>query len=160
MSIKMKKAILIHGNFNKKFFDGLSTKTPETVFVLEGRPSLKSSEHACKELLKRKIKPTLICDNMAGFLFYKKLLTEVWLSCQTTNSQGALCSIGGLILGVLGKRHQIPVYLLATSTTTKYIGDAKEVLQFKGMRVAPKNVKGYVPLVDWLPRKYITKKFT
>ena len=149
--------VLLQGDFNPNYFDELKSQQTKEVFVMEGRPSLETAQYTCKELLKRKIKPTLIADNMAGFLFYKKLVKEVWLSYQTHDDEGALCQIGGLILGVLGKRHDVPVNLFPSGKMMNLIGNQKEIFYFKGVKVAPSNIKGYVPLAEWVPQKYITE---
>lgn len=149
--------ILLQGVFEDSVLDGLKDKKDGEIFVMEGRPSLESAQVTCRELLRRKIKPTLIADNMAGFLFYKNLVKEVWLSYQISDNEGALCQIGALILGVLGKRHDVPVHLYPASTASKLMGRQKDIFYFKGEKVAPNNIKGYVPLVEWVPNKYITK---
>ena len=182
--------ILLHGVFAVDFFDQLiddcSTKE---VFVMEGRPSLEAAQVNCRELLKHKITPTLISDNMAGFLFFKNLVKEVWMAYQASDTDGAVCDIGALILGVLGKRHSVPVYLSASnkrtsgstilnlsvrsplvlsgieianqqfqcSRSTRFLGKEKDLLSFKNKTVAPKGIRAYVPLVEWLPTEYITK---
>ena len=109
MSIKKNNIVLLQGVFKTSIFDLLKKRKVKEVFILEGRPGLEAAKQSSKELLKRKIKPTLIADNMAGFLFYKNLVREVWISYQSKDKKGALCHIGGLILGVLGRKHKIPV---------------------------------------------------
>ncbi|MCA9394627.1 MAG: hypothetical protein KC900_10515 [Candidatus Omnitrophica bacterium] len=148
---------VLHGIFSPKTFDDIVRKSVRDVFVLEGRPSLESAQFSCRELIKRKVKPTLIADNMAGFLFYKNLVKEVWISYQVADEDGALCQIGALILGVLGKRHSVPVRLFPSSQRLALLGKDKEILYFNGVKVAPRNVKGYVPLAEWVPRKYISE---
>ncbi|MBZ0166707.1 MAG: hypothetical protein K8I00_07855, partial [Candidatus Omnitrophica bacterium] len=138
-------------------FDDIVKKNIQDVFVMEGRPSLESAQFSCRELIKRKVKPTLIADNMAGFLFYKNLVKEVRISYQISDKDGALFQIGALILGVLGKRHDVPVKLYPSSHRLALLGKDKEILFFNGMKVAPNNVRGYVPLAEWLPQKYITE---
>ena len=150
--------VLMHGIFEPEFFDNLRKIKLEKVFVLEGRPHLESSRRTCRELLKRKIQPTLIADNMAGFLFNKGLIGEVWTAYQDLKNQDALCQIGSLILAVLGKRHQVPVYLYPSSVRQKMEGISKDVCYFNNKRVAPTGIKGYVPLLEWVPEKYITKR--
>lgn len=152
--------ILVQGVFEPAVFDLLPKGNGSEIFVMEGRPSLESANTTCRELLRRKIRPTLIADNMAGFLFYKNLVREVWLSYQTADDQGALCQIGGLILGVLGKRHHVPVKLYPSSEESKLMGRQKDIFYFQGVKVAPANIKGYVPLMEWLPREYITEIHT
>ena len=150
---------LLHGVFSKQFFDQLKKANCQEVFVMEGRPSLEAAQTNCRELLKRKIAPTLISDNMAGFLFLKNLLKEVWVAYQLCDESGALCNTGALILGVLGKKHNIPVYLFLSGTKTRFLGKEKDLICFQNKTIAPKGIRAYVPLVEWLPKKYITKIF-
>ena len=149
--------MILHGIFDSKFFDHLKEKKPKKVFVLEGRPSLESSRHCCRELLKRNIQPTLIADNMAGFLFNKGLIHEVGTTYQDVKNQDALCQIGSLILAVLGKKHRVPVYCYPSLVKQKLEGTLKDICYFNNVRVAPGGIKGYVPFLEWVPQKYITK---
>ncbi|MDO8580846.1 MAG: hypothetical protein Q7S13_05135 [Candidatus Omnitrophota bacterium] len=152
------RKILLQGVFKSTFFNELKKRGIKEAYVLEGRPTLESAKVTTKELLKQGITPILISDNMAGFLFYKKMLKEVWVSYQLADDNGAVCRIGGLVMGILGKKHHIPVNLYPAKEKSRLMGDQKEILFFNGKRVAPKNIAGYVPLVEWLPRKYISKR--
>ena len=159
MSVKRKSAIVLQGVFDASIFDALKRRKIKEAFVLEGRPGLEAAKQSSRELLKRKIRPTLIADNMAGFLFYKNLVREVWVSCQYADRKGALCQIGGLILGVLGKKHNVPVYAYPNGSKVKLLGSSRELAFFNGVKVAPRGVPGYVPLAEWVPSKYITKVY-
>ena len=66
--LNKKSIILLHGNFEDKVLQGFKKGSP--YFVLEGRPDLIGSRSVLKALAKRKIVPTVIADNMAGFLFF------------------------------------------------------------------------------------------
>jgi len=161
MSTNKKRYIaLIQGVVNDTLFDVLKKRKSTEIYILEGRPKLKAAKVLSKSSLKRKIVPTLIADNMAGFLFYKNLVKEVWLSYQLLDKNGAVCDIGGLILAVLGHKHKVPVYLYPTAEKTPLMGKKSDVLNFNGVRVAPRNVNAYVPLVEWVPRKYISKTYS
>jgi len=149
--------IILQGVFEKKFFDRLKGRGVRAALVLEGRPSLESARTSCRELGKRGMRPTLISDNMAGVLFYKNLVKEVWLACQYADEDGAVCDVGGLILGVLGKRHGVPVNLFAAARKTRFLGRKKDLLHFQKTRLAPAGTKAYVPLVEWVPAEYISK---
>ena len=92
-----KSVVLLHGEFEPSFFDLFKGRKQEKFYVMEGRPSLKASKTACQQLLKRKIKPTLIADNMAGFLFGKNLVKEVWIAYYQADHRGAMCPIGASI---------------------------------------------------------------
>ncbi|OGX28069.1 MAG: hypothetical protein A2787_07355 [Omnitrophica WOR_2 bacterium RIFCSPHIGHO2_01_FULL_48_9] len=149
--------ILIQGMVDESLFDLLKERGEINVFILEGRPRLKAANILSKELNKRQITPTLIADNMAGFLFKRNLVKEVWVSYQKVDKKGARCDTGALVLGVLGKRHQVPVNLYPAAAQKGAQGKQSDILSFNGVRVAPKGVKGYVPLTDWVPAKYISK---
>ena len=152
-----KDVILIQGVVEESLFDQLKARKIKDVFVLEGRPNLESAHRLSQGLLSRQITPTLISDNMAGFLFYKNMVKEVWLAYQLTDHNGALCDIGALIVGVLGKKHNIPVHLYPSARKTSFLGKEGDLTKFKNTRIAPKGIKSYVPLVEWLPQEYITK---
>ena len=159
--VKGRDIVLVHGLVNESFLDLLKERRETNVYLLEGRPKLKVANVLSKEFNKRNITPTLIADNMAGFLFKRNLVSEVWLAYQSADQAGAVCDIGALILGVLAKRHNVPVYLYPSSAQKNAkVGTQKDILNFNGVRVAPKGVKGYVPLAERLPVKYISKVFT
>lgn len=154
-----KSAVVVHGILKESFFDALAEKGIEEVIVLEGRPRLQGMQHSCGELLKRKIKPIVITDSSAGLLFFKDFVKEVWISYQVTDKEGALCFIGALPLGVLGRKHKVSVNLYPALKRYEFIGKEEETLSFNGERTAPEGVGAYTPLMEWLPRKYITKVY-
>ena len=156
-SINVPSSIITHGLFEDRFFHALRDQRPEKVFVLEGRPSLESCRHACRHLLKLGIRPVIISDNMAGFLFFRKMVRQVWLAYQDRDGEDAVCLTGGLVLSVLAKRHHVPVFLSYASRKQEDFADEKEIFSFNGIRVAPKGIRGYVPLVETVPLKYVTK---
>ena len=121
MFVKKNSVILLQGVFKTSIFDLLKKRRDKEIFILEGRPGLEAAKHSCRELLKRQIKPTLIADNMAGFLFYKNLVKEAWLSYHTSDENGALCQIGGLILGVLGRKHKVPVFTYPNNQKLQFL---------------------------------------
>ncbi len=149
--------VLLRGIPEDSFLDVLKRRKVKEVFVLEGRPKLESVRALCKKLLKKGIVPTLITDNMAGFLFYKNLVKEIWVAYQSLEKNGAFCDIGALILGVLGRHHKVPVYIFSSGEKTNFLGSPKDIFQFDGRPVAAKGIKGYVPLVEWLPKRYISE---
>ncbi|MCA9408742.1 MAG: hypothetical protein KC733_08630 [Candidatus Omnitrophica bacterium] len=158
MSIDLDNAtILVHGRMKDSFFDLFNGRTIKDFYVMEGRPSLEAAKESCKQFLKRKITPTVIADNMAGFLFSINLVQEVWIAYQEADDQGVLCSIGSGILAVLAAKHQVPVLCYPAKVKEKLLGKEKDLCYFNGQRTAPSAVKAYVPLVEWVPGKYITK---
>ena len=82
-------------------------------------------------------------------------MKQVYLACQYVDHGGALCDTGALICAVLAKRHKVPVKLLPGKVKARFLGDPRDILSFKGAAVAPKGTQGYVPLVEWVPGKYL-----
>ncbi|MDE2028265.1 MAG: hypothetical protein KGK03_09785 [Candidatus Omnitrophica bacterium] len=129
----------------------------EHAFVCEGRPSLEAGRTTTAIFLKKGITPIVISDNMPGFLFYKGLVKRVFLACQYEDQGGALCDTGALILAVLAQKHKVPVTLLQAVRRHRFLGDPHMVASFEGKRMAPKGTRGYVPLVEWVPVRYLGK---
>ena len=154
---KLKSIIIVHGIFEDSFFKLLKEKNIKEVFVLEGRPCLDGAKILCKKLLKHKIRPVLIADNMAGALFYQNLVKEVWVTYQEAGTKNVLCKIGSLILGVLAKKHKVPFKVFPSAKRKQYVGNPKDIFSFNGKRVAAKGVDGFVPLLEDVPKKYITE---
>jgi methylthioribose-1-phosphate isomerase len=147
--------VLLQGCFDKSFFQQLKDRKEEKFFILEGRPGLKAAQSNCSQLNKIGITPTLICDNMAGFLFAKDLVKEVRIAYVHKDDETLTVSIGGSILGVLAMRHGVSVHAYPSDEKLKPVADGNELLMFKGKLVAPKTAKAYVPLVEQLERKYV-----
>ncbi len=144
---KPESIILLQGVFDATALLALKLPKNTHVFVMEGRPSFDSAVTTCKVLLKRGIKPTVISDNMAGFLFFKGWVKQAVVACQTADKSGALCDTGALIVAVLSRKHKVAVKLVKAQHKIRFLGDPSTV--------APKNVQGYVPLVEWVPAKYL-----
>lgn len=145
--------VLIYGEFEPEFFSLFKDRTQEKFFVMEGRPHLTPGKTCITGLTKMGITPTLICDNMAGFLFAKGMVKEVWLSYVEEGDRGALCLIGSSILGLLAKRHQVPVNCYASNAKKDVMAESKTMTSFAGTTVAAKGIEAYVPLLEWVPGK-------
>lgn len=145
-------AVLIHGPMPSAFFDELKKATVSDVYVLEGRPSLKNLKSAVKELQKRGMVPTVLADNMAGYLFYKNLLKEVWMACRT-DKKAVVCDPGAIILQTLAKRHQVPVYGYKSKSLKKDTAAQADLSRFNGQKVVANRVKSYVPVNDELTKE-------
>ncbi len=148
-------ALLIQGVLDDLAIKKIKPGKKQTVFVCEGRPSLEAGKLNAKALLKQGITPTIICDNMAGFLFFKKMVGRVILACQYADKGGALCDTGALVCAVLAKTHQVPVQLMPARARTRFLGSPGDILSFEGKAIAPKGTQGYVPLVEWVSGKYL-----
>ncbi len=154
---KEKSVVLTHGMFKESFFERLVEKDVGQVFVLESRPNFECSKSSVINLFKREIKPVMISDNMAGFLFYKNLVKEVWITYQKEESNNLLCPIGSLILAILAKKHKVIIHACPSDHAVAAEGAQKEIFYFNNARVAPEGIKGYVPLREEVPKKYISE---
>lgn len=154
--IDKKSAVLIHGIFDQTFFKNIKEQNIKSVFVMEARPDFKIAQAAIDGLKREGIKATLISDNMAGFLFKRDYLQSVHVSYSESEDDSVLCPIGALILAVLGKAHKVPVKAHQSSQKIKTMGTSDDITFFNNTRVAPPDVEAYVPLADWVSKKYIS----
>ncbi len=150
---------LVQGVATGGSLEFLVKKGAKNICVLEGRPSLEAGRHMCRTLIKRNEVPTVIADNMAGFLFYKGYVKEVWLAYTVFGPEGAVCDIGALIMAVLARQHGVPVRLIPGRISDGFIADESQLLTFGKERIAPTDVRAYVPLKDWVPVEYISEVF-
>ena len=154
---KPRSICLVHGVLTSGALAKIKTKGGAHVVICEGRPSLRAGEHNSRSFLSKKVKPFIICDNMAGFLFFKGFVKEVVLACQYADKTGALCDIGALVLAVLAKKHKVAVCLLEAEHKKHFLGSPKDLLTLKGIATAPHGTQAYAPLVEWVPAKYLKK---
>jgi methylthioribose-1-phosphate isomerase len=152
---KSKSIYLFHGVLDAESLKKLKPAKGIHAFVCEGRPDLAAGKKTSGLLLKKGITPTVICDSMAGFLFFKGLVREVVIACQYADETGALCDMGALILAVLARKHKVPLKLVLAEQRHRFLWDPKSILSFEGRRIAPSGTQGYVPLVEWVPVRYL-----
>jgi methylthioribose-1-phosphate isomerase len=152
-----KKYLLIYGQFKDSFYRMLKEeKEIAGIFVLESRPNLEGAKEVCRKLLKLKITPTLICDNMAGFCFYQDKIKAVHLAQQKLARDYAVCKTGSLGLAICAKYHKIPVYLYPSAVLVKSHCKPEDIYYFAGKKVAPSGIKAYTSLIEQVPLKYIS----
>src|SRR5271170_5406646 len=125
---KIKSISLFQGLLSAESLKKVKMIKDHHAFVCEGRPSLEAGRKTSGILLKKGITPTMISDNMAGFLFFKGLVKEVVIACQYADKKGALCDMGALILAVLAKKHKVPLQLMAADQRHRFLGDPKDIL--------------------------------
>ena len=140
-----------------------------SVYVDETRPLLQGARLTTWELKKHKIKTTLICDNMAGFLMKQKKVNLVIVGADRIAANGDTANkIGTYSLAVLARAHQIPFYIAAPSSTFDLKvknGEGipieerakKEITHpFGQEQIAPTGIKVYNPAFDVTPAHLIT----
>lgn len=146
---------MLHGVFTPGALAKVKHKGGARLVLSEGRPTLRAGEHNSRYFIAKKAKPIIICDNMAGSLFFNGYVKEVVLACQYADKTGALCDMGALILAVLAKKHKVAIRLLEGEHKKHFLGNPKDLLTLKGSPTAPATTHAYAPLVEWIPVKYL-----
>lgn len=143
-----------------------------TVYVDETRPRQQGAKLTTWELLRDNITPTLITDNMAGYLMFKGKIGAVVTGADRIALNGDSANkIGTYSLAVLARAHKIPFYIAAPlSTIDPEIEtgdlipieerDEEEVLNINGARVAPEGTRVENPAFDVTPGELITAIIT
>lgn len=143
---------MIFGVPDKGFFEALKAKL---VFVAELRPGLEGAKTVAKELLKRKITPVVICDNMLAFCMRQGLVNDTHIFYKTMAKHEAVCRTGSLIAALCAKAHGIPVYLHKTGAKKERSSDLRKI---GGRRVTGASIKTYVPACDRVPLHLIERQ--
>jgi methylthioribose-1-phosphate isomerase len=138
-----------------------------SVFVDETRPFLQGSRLTAWELSKEKIPYTLISDNMAGHLMFRKEIDLVITGADRIAANGDVANkIGTYTVAVLAKENSIPFFVAAPLSTLDLScpsgeeipieeRDPREVTEFAGKPVAPKGTVARHPAFDVTPARYV-----
>jgi methylthioribose-1-phosphate isomerase len=138
------------------------------VFVCETRPLLQGARLTTWELIKQGIGVTLITDSMAASLMKTKKIDCILTGADRIARNGDTANkIGTYSLAVLAKHHQVPLYVIApTSTIDASLEngeqipieerDANEVREVFGTPIAPNDVPVWNPSFDVTPLELIT----
>jgi methylthioribose-1-phosphate isomerase len=139
-----------------------------SVIACETRPYLQGARLTAWECVQEGIPCTLITDNMAGHLMSKGEVDAVIVGADRIAANGDTANkIGTYMLAVLARRHGLPFYVAApTSTFDPKIADGSaieieeragsEVTGYRGVRWAPEGVKVRNPSFDVTPAQLIT----
>ncbi|TBH21667.1 S-methyl-5-thioribose-1-phosphate isomerase [Thermus thermamylovorans] len=138
------------------------------VWVDETRPYLQGARLTAYELKKAGVPATLIADSMAGFLMGKGQVDAVIVGVDRMALNGDFANkIGTYALAVLARHHGIPFYAalpLASVDPSLPTGEGipleerppEEVLELRGVRLAPPGFPAYHPAFDLTPHRYLT----
>ena len=148
-------AVILYGLFSNEKLKRLTVQSSLDFVVLEGRPRLEIGRETSKQLLRLGKRPIVIADNMAGFLFYQKKVSAVYVTCQSRDDAGAFCPTGALILAVLCQRHGVPFHVIQAARDIDLRAKDQELFSFQKTRVAARGIKAYAPLLELVPVKYL-----
>ena len=138
------------------------------VFVDETRPWLQGSRLTAWELANEKIRHAIIADNAAGYFMQKGDVDLVIVGADRIAANGDVANkIGTYEKSVVAFENKIPFYVAAPLSTFDLscktgkdieieMRQEKEVHEFNGKRVSPKQSKALNPVFDVTPAKFIT----
>ncbi len=138
------------------------------VYADETRPLLQGARLTSWELVKAGIEVVLITDNTAGWVLRKGKVQAVVVGADRIARNGDTANkIGTYPLAVLARRHGVPFYVAApTSTLDAAIDtgeeivieerDPAEVTHVAGRSIAPEGVNVFAPAFDVTPNDLIT----
>jgi methylthioribose-1-phosphate isomerase len=139
-----------------------------SVIACETRPYLQGARLTAWECVQEGIPCTLVTDNMAGHLMATGKVDAVIVGADRIAANGDTANkIGTYMVAVLARRHGLPFYVAAPSSTFDLaIADgsaipieeraAEEVTGYRGLRWAPEGVKVRNPAFDVTPAELIT----
>jgi len=142
------------------------------VFVDETRPLFQGSRLTAWELVKRGIPAVLITDSTAGSVLARGDVSAVVVGADRIAANGDTANkIGTYPLAVLARRHDVPFYVAApTSTIDHALPDGsripieerneEEITAFAGVRIAPPGVSVYAPAFDVTPAALVSAIIT
>lgn len=138
-----------------------------SLFVTETRPYLQGSRLTAWELKRQGFPVTIIADNMVAQVMSEGKINKVIVGADHLAQNGDIANkIGTYQIAILAKHFNVPFYVLCppvsqgqkTGKDIKIeIRPDKELLEYCGIPLAPKGVKGYYPAFDITPRRLITK---
>jgi len=143
-------------------------KKLKLVYACETRPRLQGARLTAWELLREGIPFRLIADSAAGFLMARGEVDAVLVGADRIARNGDTANkIGTYTLAVLAKRHGVPFYVVApTSTVDLGLENGEkipieereegEVLSPYGCRLAPEGARAWNPAFDVTPAELIT----
>ena len=138
------------------------------VFADETRPLLQGARLTAWELQKQGIPVVLITDSTAGSVLREGKVQAVIVGADRIAANGDVANkVGTYPLAVLARRHQVPFYVAApTSTLDIHTPDGsaipieerdpREVTQFAGIQIAPRGVGVFAPAFDVTPNELVS----
>jgi methylthioribose-1-phosphate isomerase len=142
------------------------------VMADETRPYLQGARLTVWELAQDGIPATLITDNMAGYFLKSGRIGCVLVGADRIAANGDVANkIGTYLVAVLAKRHNIPFYVAAPTSTIDLKcasgaeipieqRDTREVTHVFGHAIAPRGVQVLNPAFDVTPHDLVSAIIT
>lgn len=164
-----KDVVLTHCNVSGllPLMAGLCAKENKRIsfFVTETRPYLQGLRLTAWELERAGFEVTVIGDNMAAQVMSEGKINKVIVGADHLAQNGDIANkIGTYQIALLARHFNIPFYVLCPPASGAKTGKDikieirpdKELLEYQGVRLAPRGVKGYYPAFDITPNDLIT----
>ena len=141
------------------------------IFATETRPALQGARLTAFELSRDNFHVTLIADTMVGSVMSRGFIDKVIVGADRITKTGHIFNkIGTYQIAVLAKRHNVPFYCAAPSSTFDLETDwtnviieersADEICKIGRKRIAPKKIKIFNPAFDMTPPEIVTAIIT
>lgn len=143
-------------------------KLIDNVWVDETRPYLQGARLTAFELNKLQIPHKIVVEGAASYLMSHKMVDAIFVGADRIVSNGDTANkVGTSNLAVLAKYYNIPFYVLAPSSSFDLnmesgekieieLRDQNEILEFRGLRIAPIGSEAFNPSFDITEGKLIT----
>lgn len=134
--------------------------------VTETRPYLQGSRLTAWELKNAGFEVTIITDGMTAAVMSPGKVNKVMVGADHLAQNGDIANkVGTYAMAVLARYFKLPFYVLCPPASGLKSGKDirieirpdKEMLEYQGLRLAPKGVRGYYPAFDITPNKLISK---
>jgi methylthioribose-1-phosphate isomerase len=135
-------------------------------FTTETRPYLQGARLTAWELTRAGFDVTVIADNMVAQLMHENKVTKVIVGADHLAQNGDIANkIGTYQIAILAKHFKVPFYVICPPPSKAASGNDipieirpdKELLEYQGIRFAPRGVKGYYPAFDVTPHELISR---
>jgi methylthioribose-1-phosphate isomerase len=135
-------------------------------FATETRPYLQGTRLTAWELKREGFDVTIIADNMVAQLMHEGKISKVIVGADNLAQNGDIANkVGTYQIAILAKHFNIPFYVLCPPASEARSGKdirieirpERELLEYEGLRLAPKGAKAYYPAFDVTPASLITK---
>lgn len=139
-----------------------------SVFVPETRPFLQGARLTVWELKKNGIEPILIADSAISHILKTERVDAIFTGADRIAANGDTANkIGTYGLSLAAREHDVPFFVVAPSTTFDLSLESGEeipieerspfeIIEFRGISIAPKDIRVRNPSFDITPNHLIT----
>ncbi len=140
----------------------------EHAYASETRPYLQGSRLTAYEMAKEGIEHNIVVEGAASYLLQNKLVDAIFIGADRIAANGDTANkIGSSSLAIIAQHYGVPFYVVAPTSSfdlSTANGDGinielrpeEEILQYKGVQIAPKSSTALNPSFDVTSNQHIT----